>query len=520
LEYLLDSFGIIGLLPFLIALFFLVWQEDVIIPMIGGLILGAIILSKFNPLLGLFQTAGELVLGALFNSLNILVLALIVLGLILFTLLNRCGYVHAFMEQIERKIRNRELLEIIIFLSSLLIFIDRHLSSLLTGIFTKPLARRKKLTAFKHAYILNTVSSSIFTLIPLTTLTPFSLAAIGMAFKSLGIEFSPLRALYMSLPYQFFNIFAFFTSVTLLVINKDLLFMKRYSSIQDEKGTALSFGLSTDLESRPHVGISFYGFIGSLTVVFGTVAAGVLLSRRGSFGPLSQQYGSYGIVFVNALFLGILFTFLYSLISRTVHYRDWKTRNGSTLNPLAVTLIFIVLAFSVELLARKLSLGSILVGKWSNRNIPVTAIPLLLFILSSVVSFLSGSATFTVTSIIPLALRIMSSNMTDPLLVDHFIFASIGAVLSGASFGDMNSPFSLNFIIATAATNAPIMRRFTTQIGYSLFAYAGTVIFGYLLFMLGVKPYVSISAGFLVLALALMFFTNSFAKPFDIFKRP
>ncbi|NIQ17568.1 MAG: hypothetical protein GTN43_02020, partial [Candidatus Aenigmarchaeota archaeon] len=97
----MDSFGIIGLLPFLIALFFLIWKEDVIIPMMGGLILGAIILSKFNPLLGLFQTAGELVLGALFNSLNILVIALVVLGLILFTLLDRCGYVQAFTEQVE-----------------------------------------------------------------------------------------------------------------------------------------------------------------------------------------------------------------------------------------------------------------------------------------------------------------------------------------------------------------------------------------------------------------------------------
>ncbi len=223
---------------------------------------------------------------------------------------------------------------------------------------------------------------------------------------------------------------------------------------------------------------------------------------------------------MNALFLGILFTFLYSLISRTVHYRDWKTKNGITLNLLAVTLIYIVLALSVELLARKLSLGRILIGKWTNRNIPVTIIPMLLFILSSIVSFLSGSAHFTVTSIIPLGVRIMSSNMTDPLLVDHFIFASIGAVLSGAAFGDMNSPFSLNFIIATAATTSPIMRRFTTQIGYSLSAYAGTLIFGYLLFMLGVKPYVSISSGFLVIALAFMFFTNSLVKPFKGFKRP
>ena len=191
----MNSFGIVTIIPFAAAMFFLIWQEDTILPLLGGLVIGGFMLSRFNPHLGLYSVAGELIFGSLQDSRNISILALTVGALVLFTLLNRYGYMHAFYRKIERWIDSSEKAEITILLSSLLIFIDRYLSSLLAGIFTKPLASRRDLSPLKHAYILNTVSSSVSTLIPVTVLTPIILASIGTAFKAQGIEFSPLKAL-------------------------------------------------------------------------------------------------------------------------------------------------------------------------------------------------------------------------------------------------------------------------------------------------------------------------------------
>lgn len=507
----MNSFGIATIVPFVIAISILLWQEDVIVPLLGGLVIGGIMLSKFNPLVGLYSTASDLVLGSLLNARNLILIVIIGEVLILFSLLSRYGYINSFTKKVARKLQSLDKLEITVFASSLLVFIDRHLSTLLAGIFTKPLVEKKSLSPLKHAYLLNTVSSSISTLVPITLLTPVILTGIGTAFKGLGIEFSPLRALYLSLPYQFYNIFSLFTAATLLVLKKDVLFMQRLTHVEPEGQKVLSFGLSPNTRAHPESRIAFYGVVGTLAVLFGVIAAGMLMNRRDIIIPTVQPLQNHGPLFVNALFVSIIFVLLYMILSRTARYTAWRDQvpgRGTLYGHLTTTLFYIVLVFSMEMLARRLSLGSNLLGGLVEKSLVASFIPLLIFVLACVVSFFSGSAPLTISALLPIALRITSVNMTDPQLVDQLIFATIGAVISGATFGDMNSPLSLNYIIATAVTNAGIRHRFVSQIGYSLVAFGATVVFGYLLFTLNLKPYVLVSSGFLGIALLLIFLSG------------
>jgi Na+/H+ antiporter NhaC len=511
----MSSLAIATVFPFVIAIFILLWKEDVTIPLVGGLVLGGIILSKFNPLLGLYSTARDLILGSLLNDRNIILLGIIVEVLVLFTLLNRYGYINVFTKKTSSRLQSSNQLEVVVFLSSLFVFIDRHLSSLLAGVFTKPMAEKKTLSPLKHAYLLNTVSSSISTLVPLTLLTPVILTGIGSGFKGLSIEYAPLKALYLSLPYQFFNTFSIFTAATLLVVKKDVFFMKRLISENSVEHRTLSFGLSINTRTRPEPRTAFYGVIGTLTILFGVITAGMLMNRGNIIMPAVQPLQNYGPLFVNAVFVSIIFILLYLIISRTTRYtelRDITAGRGAGIGQLHTTLLYIILAFSMEMLARRLSLGSNLLGGLVSKSITPRFIPMILFLLTCFVSFLSGSAPLSISALLPIALRIMSANMTDPQLVDRFIYASIGAVISGATFGDMNSPLSLNYIITTAVTSSGIRHRFVTQIGYSFIALGATVLFGYLLFALNLKPYVSIASGFLVIALLLMFLSSDRKK--------
>jgi Na+/H+ antiporter NhaC len=504
------DFGGATIVPFAVAIFLLLWQEDVLLPLLAGLLIGGIMLAKFNPLLGLYKTAGDLILGSMLGVQNIILLIIIAEVLILYAFLNRYGFINTFTKKTGKRLQTREKLETTVFLSSLFIFIDRHLSTLLAGIFTKPLIEKRPISPLKHAYLLNTVSSSVSTLIPLTIITPIVLTAIGSAFKGLGVEFSPLRALLLSLPFQFYNIFSLFTAVTLLILQKDTLFMKRRME-EEQSEKILSFGLALNTRSQGNGTVAFYGVIATLGVLFGVITIGVLMNRKDIIIPTVQPLQNYGPLFINALFVSILFILLFLLISRTMRYAEWrdsKSLRTASHDRLIITLIYVVLASSMEVLARRIGLGSNILGGLTSAKMSANFIPLLIFVLSCLVSFLSGSSPLTISVLLPIALRIMSANMTDPLLVDRLIYATIGAVLSGATFGDMNSPLSLNYILATAATHAPIRNRFIAQIGYSIIAFGATVVFGFLLFTTGVKPYVSISSGFLVIALLLIFLTG------------
>jgi len=494
-------------MPFILALFFLLWQQDIIFPIIGGLIIGSILLSRFNPLLGFFHTAGDIIIIALTDSSNLLTIVLIVECLILFALLNKCGFISTFTRELSKKSFTKNTLESIIFFSSLALFIDRYFSTIFTGIFTRPFAERKKLSPYKHAYLLNTVSSSAATIIPFTTLTPLTIAVIGTSFQSLGIEFSPVRAFYLSLPYHFYSIFSLFTALAIVILKKDIFLMKKYQSITPEP--IVSFGLQVGSKKKSKTRLSLYGVTGSFIIIFASIILGLIFAHRTHGGFLAGNVLNFQITFINALFVGIVFTIIYAAASGSVNYNQWKTNNETLSGTPVFTFLFIILSLSVVVLAEKLGFQSALMAILLNKSIAVKVIPLLIFFLSSVFSFLSGSSRLTIAAVMPLALKIASFNMSDPLLVDTFIFATIASVLSGAAFGDLNSPFSLNFILSTASSNSSVRGHFNSQIVYSLIAFSAAVVFGYSLFMLGVTPYVSISSGFLVIAASIVLFSRS-----------
>ncbi len=499
----MEHFGILGLLPFIVGIGLLLWQKDILLPIIGCLILGSILLARLNPLLGFFTTAGETVAGSLLNSSSILTLAIIAESLIFFALLNRSGFIAVFVKELVKRKLERDLLEIIVFSAGILLFVHRHLASLLTGIFTRPFAEKKGLSPLRQAYIINTASSSVATLLPLTTLTPLILGAIGTTFQSLGIQFSPLRAFFQSLPYQFFNIFALFTVLSLMVLKKELPFNVYCSTLQKDR--VLSIGLPLDTTKKPEGRTAIYGIASSLAVVFGSITSGLLFMKISTGMRAVGNLQHMQIVFINALFSGIIFTLLYSTVTRAVQYTELKVNPDGVFSQLIPLFLYIVLSMSAEILAKKLEIHTGLFGGLIGRPLSIRAIPLVVFLLSSIISFLSGSAPLTVIAVLPLAMKIASTLMTDPLLINNWIFASIAAVLSGAAFGDMNSPLSVNFILSTASTNAPLTGHFVTQGFTSLIAYSTSILFGYLLLMLNVKPYLSISAGFIAIALFLLF---------------
>ena len=508
----LEITGLITLLPFAAGIFFLIWQEDVIFPIIGAIFLGSIIASKFNIYFGFINTAGDIFVNSLTNNANIFTIIIISECLLLFSILNRAGFVHTFRKELSSKTLTKNRLEQIVVLSNLALFIDRRLSTILTGIFSKPFAENKNLSPEKHAYILNTVSSSISTIIPFTTLIPVTIATLGMAFSSLGIGYSPLKAFYRSIPYQYFNIFSLFIAVSTVYLNKDMFIMKKYN--QDSTGSNsrsarqnnLSFGLNLNVKKLKNPRMAIYGIAGSFLLTFVMICAGVLLNRHGYYKLSILNIQNLQIIFISSLFTGIIFSFLFIIITRSETYQQFRAKKNNISTSFIATFFYIILAMATEYLAHKLGFSDALIRIMDNSSFPVVLIPMIIFIFSSVISFLSGSYLFCISTVLPFAVRIISLNMTDPLIVDNLLFATIGAVISGATFGDMNSPFSLNFIFAAASAEASVSKHFYGQIFYSLAAFIITIIFGYLLLIFNLKHYLSITSGLLVISLIFIFF--------------
>ncbi len=494
----MESFGLLGLLPFVLAIFVLLWKRDIVFPIIGSLIIGSILLSRFNPLLGFFHTAGSIVGAALTESGNILAIIIIGEVILFFSLLNRSGYIHTFTKKLANNNFTKAILEAVVLASGVIVCIDRYLAVMLVGAFSHPFAEQKKLSPLKHAYILNTATSAVATLIPFTTLTPLIITVIGAAFEGLGIEYSPGMAFYKSIPYQFSTIFALFTIITSIVLKKDIFLMKegRYK----DSAPFIHFGIETKKVKKPSDRLAIYGVSAALLIVFTGILSSILFENRVPSANAIENIRNLQLILVNALFSGLVFVIIFLLLTKSSTYDRIKP-NAAILPAIPlITFLYILLAMSVHAMAKKIGFQSSITALFLKGSLPAALVPLIVFLLASGFSFLSGSSVLTILAVMPPALKMLVLNLPDPHIVGNLTFATIASVLSGAFFGDNNSPLSLNFILSSAITKSSVNGHFNTQIIYSLIAAGVSILFGYILLIAGARPYLSLSAGFLVIA--------------------
>ena len=92
---------------------------------------------------------------------------------------------------------------------------------------------------------------------------------------------------------------------------------------------------------------------------------------------------------------------------------------------------------------------------------PVWLVPAVLFLVTSVMAFSTGTSWGTFAIMLPIAIPAVAALGLDAPLV-------VGAVLSGGIFGDHCSPISDTTIIASMASGSDLVDHVNTQLPYAL----------------------------------------------------
>ena len=125
--------------------------------------------------------------------------------------------------------------------------------------------------------------------------------------------------------------------------------------------------------------------------------------------------------------------------------------------PIMATL---VLAWALGTVSDELGTG-VYVGELAKDFLNPVFLPLLTFIVAAILSFAIGSSWGTIIIMMPLAIpSAISTGNEFPLI--------IGAVLSGALFGDHSSPISETTILSSTGAGIDPLSHFSTQLPYAL----------------------------------------------------
>ena len=121
-------------------------------------------------------------------------------------------------------------------------------------------------------------------------------------------------------------------------------------------------------------------------------------------------------------------------------------------------------------------------GNLIQNELPIAWLPTIVFLLSSLVSFSTGTSWGTMAllmpQVIPVVHQMLAIKSGGVLATDPILIATTGSVLAGAIFGDHCSPISDTTVLSSQASGCDLMDHVRTQLPYAAAMALISVVFG------------------------------------------
>ena len=182
---------------------------------------------------------------------------------------------------------------------------------------------------------------------------------------------------------------------------------------------------------------------------------------------------------------------------------------------MVITAVILILAWSLSSVMKELGTAAYLVSILSDST-PQFILPTVIFILGSIISFSTGTSYGTMGILMPLTIPLASAigihTGLEGIDLHNYIVLNVGAVLTGAIFGDHCSPISDTSILSSMATSCNHMDHIATQLYYALFVGFVAIVCGYLPAAFGVPVYILLPLGLCIIFLTLRFYGKKYIE--------
>jgi Na+/H+ antiporter NhaC len=170
---------------------------------------------------------------------------------------------------------------------------------------------------------------------------------------------------------------------------------------------------------------------------------------------------------------------------------------------MAMAIVILVLAWGIADICSDLDTSGFMVASLSDR-IDARIVPAIIFALSAVTAFATGTSWGTMGILIPLSVPtahgVAAAAGFDAEHATAILLVSVSAVLAGAIFGDHCSPISDTTVLSSMASGCDHVDHVRTQLPYAVTVGLTAIVFGYIPAGFGIPPLVCLALGVVVLA--------------------
>jgi len=475
----------ISILPPVIALGLAIITRRVLLSLGVGIIFGALLLTDFSISHSLIyikdQVTAIFVEDGGLNSWNMSIVAfLLLLGMMTATL-TLSGGTRAFADWAQKKVKGKKGSQLLAAFLGVFIFVDDYFNSLAVGSIARPVTDRMDVSRSKLAYILDSTAAPMCVIMPASSWGAYIMTIVGGILTAHGItEYSPLGAYVALIPMNFYAIFALLMVFAVIIFKLDIGTMKVHEndmSHKDSDNSAANLMDDLDIEESETGKVSdliMPIILLIIATIFSMLYTGneVLSADGKSFNLLGAfENTDVGMSLVYGGITGLVVALL-SVFRQGIAISKASAALFVGARSMFGAILILVFAWTIGATIKDIKTGAYFASLIQS-NIDVHWLPALLFILSGLMAFATGTSWGTFGIMLPIAGDIAASTEIALML------PMLGAVLAGSVFGDHCSPISDTTILSSTGARCHHIDHVSTQLPYAILV-ALVAIIGYI----------------------------------------
>tara|TARA_Y100000588_G_scaffold119998_1_gene131388 strand:+ start:1208 stop:2707 length:1500 start_codon:yes stop_codon:yes gene_type:complete len=455
----LTSPDFLSVVPILVTLALALYTKQVVIGLFGGVVTAVVLLTGWHPMTVLEELIKTHLVGTLTDSYNagVIVLMVFIGGFV--ALMEKSGGGPAFASKMITIIASRARAQIAAWCGGIFIFYSDLGTPLIIGPVFRPLFEKLQVSREKLAFIVDSTASPVAILVPFIGWGIYIMGLLQKEFEQAGKSLDSWQVFIAVIPFQFYAVLAI-TVIPLMVLMKaDVGAMAEAENKAAKEGYTV---VRNEQDNNKIEAFTHKNARARFVFLPLIVMAAVLLFMLVPLGfPFSSVPGSvFRAALASAYFLAAC-----TLIGLMAWHQVRPGLEGVALylqgmGGMMQVVIVLVLAWTLSSLGHELGTAAY-IAEQAQRGFPAWLLPLVVFLLSAVISFATGSSWGTFAIMLPLVIP-------TAFAIDAALLVSIGAVLSGGLFGDHCSPISETTILSATGASCRQYDHFKTQLPYAL----------------------------------------------------
>ncbi len=513
------EYGALALVPAIVAIVLAVWKRQVIVSLLLGVWIGATIINGFNPLKGILETFSTFIVKKSLAdpwNIGIIVFCLAIGGMI--GVIGKMGGTAAIANALAKKATDVRSTQLSTALMGASIFFDDYANSMIVGNTMRPITDSHNISREKLAYIVDSTAAPISSMAPLSTWIAMELGLIASGLKSINVEANAMVVFAQSIPFRFYSLFALALVFILIWQKKDYGKMLKAEIRARKTGQVYAEGsnplVAEDKDLLPDEGTKGSIWDAGLPILlflFITIF-GLWYSGYGPEKSIRDCFGDAdaSIVLTWAAFISSIAAIIKGLIDKKFSLKTSVEAWVAGAKTMMVAIIILTLAFALKAVITDMGLATWLV-EVTQDALSGTVLPIITFLIAVVIAFATGTSWGTNSILMPIVIPIAAAISNVGTEVTPLVVSTIGAVLTGAVFGDHCSPISDTTILSSMASGSDHIDHVRTQMPYAITAGGFAIVLGFIPSSLGVPVWVCLAVGII----GLIFFVKVFGREID-----